>query len=413
MQQYGGGRMGGVALSAGGTVTQLFRNVPKGSVERLLLTVALSLKSSGSAFNAVVSTGASAAAEAIDDLDLLLNAIFSRFTIYWDKETMCGNLTPAQWRTMFGMFNIHDFGGSLVNGVSVPASTGAATAFTCIITIPVSLARYFLDGGIFAQGSAHISQGSIDYTAGSSLTPSVVLANGTAAVSAVSVSLTAETGAGTAGDVGCLWKVSRTANLPTIFPLPKTNGFRVFLGEGTPAATFAATDVSVGPWERIPPANYASKYKSERIPQGGFDVTARLTPYLYMDRDKRFLDFAALMDELTVDAATGASAQILYDVTGLPPSASAQRDVAQQIGAGGPVSQSYPSPASIPPGTPVPPELAAFLKVRIVPGRISDGGTGLIDKRTNPEDVASGAIQKQLVGQRVQQLGKLVKGDGI
>ena len=92
--QFGGGNMGGVALVAGNDATKDFRNVHKGPVEYFLIAISFALLSTSTAFALVIDTEGSAAAEGVDDLDLILNSVFARLTMLWDPTHMAFALAP-------------------------------------------------------------------------------------------------------------------------------------------------------------------------------------------------------------------------------------------------------------------------------------------------------------------------------
>lgn len=368
MKQFGGGRLGGVALSAGGLVEQNFLNMPVGPIALLYLIFAFSLKSSGSSFTLVIDTGSSAAAEGTDDMDLLLNALMTTLTIYADPQSLQGAMSLPQWRTVLGLFNIRDFDGSLTNGSTVPSSGSSATAFTVAVPIPYDLSNYFFDGSVFHQGSTRLSLGEFDYTSGASLTPSVVCANGTAVVSAYSISVFAQAGRGTEHDVGAVWQVKRLLNLPTVYDFDV--GERLGMLMTTPASTNGASAVNVGPYELWTPAQFQAQYQSEQLWQGsGFDITARCTPILWIARNRRLQDFlSSLGESIRVDVVSGLSALSVYDIKALPASPDLVQQVSTKVGAGGPVSTATLSPPS---GQNVPSAIQPLANQRILPGQIN------------------------------------------
>lgn len=402
MSQYGGGRMGGVALPASGTVTQNFSNIPKGPVSRLFLTLTLSLISTAAAFAAVVSTAGSAAAEGVDDLDLLLNAIFNFFTLYWEAGNQCGSLTPAQWRTVLGLFNQSDFSGGFLNGTSIPVSTGSAKQVNIVLPIPVSLENYFEDGGIFANGSNRLETGQLDYNI-KALTPTVVMANGSAVVSGLSVSLLAESGAGTENDIGHTWKVNRQANLSTVYQFGP--GMRIALLDAAPAPSNACTAYNVEDFQLWTPTAFQTKYQQERLNFGGYDVTQRCTPLLWIGRNRKFTDFVAQLGVAPkVDAVSGVSSLTVYDIVSVPPAPAAIERVSTKAGGGGQVTITHPTPRSLPPGTPIPAELAPLLPVRVMPGTPAGGAnTGVA---ATPAGAAAAQTKKQLNSSRLTFFGR-------
>jgi hypothetical protein len=401
--QFGGGKVGGVSLAAATMVPQDFRAMPHVCVRDLLLTVNLSVKNAAAATtNLVISTGASAASEGTDDLDLILNAIFTNLTMFWDEDTMAFSLSPAQLRTVLGLFNQRDFAGSvqaLTVANSVPATGSSAKAVTVVINIPVSLKKYFEDGDIFKNGSRRLSGGSIQYTCGSSLTPSVVCANATIAVSGVSVNLYALAGSGTEDDVGNLWKIERKASLPTIYEFDGRP--RLAMLDVTVAGSNVVSAYNIGPFGLVDPTTLQGKFQIESLPQGGFDITNRCTPLITMDRWRKFLDFQAMMHAVTkIEAVSGVSSLTLYDVTAIVPSEQAVANVAQRAASGGPVQIEHPTPSSLPPGTSIPASVAHALPVRVRPAGSPHGG-GSLHVAANPQAAAARVTANKGVAARI------------
>lgn len=403
--QFGGGRMGGVPLNAGGEVQQPFTNIPQGPISRILLKVAFSLLSTAAAFAMVVNTTASAAAEGVDDLDLLLNAMFTSLRLFWDPNSIAGTLTPAQWRTVLGLFNQRDFTGTVVNGVSVPISSGSAKALYVTLTFPVTLDMYFDDGAIFANGSARLKTGAMAYTSGASLTPTVVLANGSAVVSGLSIDLKTESGAGTSGDIGHLWRVQRRLNLSNVYTFEE-RVMRLALLDILPAATNPGGPTNVGPYELWTPDVFATRYQGERLNAGGYDVTARCTPYLWVEKSRKFLDFAATSgDELRIDITSGVSSVGVYDIQAIPPDSSQVQAVATHVGGGGETHVTHPAPASLPPGYPIPAALAHLLPIRVQAGSAPTTAGGAATNHATAQGVANAAAKRQAVGQAAKAKG--------
>lgn len=398
--QFGGGNMGGVNLVASNDATQDFRNTPKGPIDYFLLTIGFSLLSTGAAFALVVDTEGSAAAEGVDDLDLILNAVFLRLTMLWDPGHQAFALTPAQLRTILGLFNQRDFLGTMDNADQVPVSTGSATAFSIVLKIPVALIDYFDDGNIFRNGSTRLSTGSMIYSCKSSLTPNVVLANGTAAVSGMSVSMAGFNGAGSEHDVGMTWTVKRPANLPTQYAMAE--GIRLAVLDSNPVDTSAVTNwVVAGYAQLLTPAQLGARYQGNRLRAGGFDITKRATPLLYVERERQFHDWLGHKGrDLEINAVSGVSSLTVYDVLAISPPPAVVADVSREAGKGGPVTIVRPTPATIQPGTPIPPALQDLVPFRIQPGRLSDGGTGQAQKTQGPADVASEVVKNEVNAKR-------------
>lgn len=411
--QFGGGKLGGVALSNSAMVPQDFRAMPHVSVRDLLLTVNFSARNNAAATTTlVISTGASAASEGTDDLDLIMNALFTNLTLWWDEETMAFSLTPAQLRTILGLFNQRDFAGAisaLTVTNAVPASGSSAKATSVVIDIPVALKKYFEDGDIFKQGARRLSGGSIQYNCGGNVqgTTAVVCANATVNITAVSVNVYALAGSGSENDVGNLWKVERKAGLPTVYEFDDRP--RLAMLDTTVAASNAVSSYNIGPYGLVDPTTLQAKYQMDMLTAGGFDITARCTPLIVMDRWRKFLDFQSMLGEVTkIEAISGVSSLTLYDVLAIPPTAQAVQTVAQRVGSGGAVHVEHPTPASLPPGTAIPAALAASLPIRVQPAGAASGG-GSVHNAATPAAAAQRVVQNQGVASRVHQLLRSTK----
>lgn len=397
--QFGGGRMGGVALAAGVDVPQDFRNCPEGPIDSMFLTIAVSGKASGAgSFALVVATEGSATSEGSDDLDDMMDALFTSLTMYLDPAHMMFSLTPSRLRTILGLFNQRDIAGTFLNAATVNGSGGANATYNIVIRIPISLASYFEDGTIFQNGSHRVKTGSMIYRA-AALTPTVVLSNGSFVVSGFSVSIRAQTGAGSASDVGMSWSIKRLSGLPTDYAM--SPGMRLGVLDTQTVTANTVTAYNFDGFDLFTPSDFGSRYQTDRLQDGGYDITARATPLLFIERSRKFMDFLAHVGkEYTVSAVSGVSSQSFYDVQAHPVPPAIVEDVSVKVGGGGPVSLANPTPPSLPPGARIPPALSGLLPVRVLQGRVSDGGTGAVQKKSNPADAAAGALQKEVTAQR-------------
>lgn len=365
--QFGGGRIGGVALTAGGMTPQPFTALTRGPIGSLQLLVTFTLISTGSTFVLVVDTGSSAASEGTDDLDIIMNAIYTKLSLYADSQTLQGNEGMPRWRTWLGVANIRDFIGNLLNGSSVPASGGTAKTFQLIIQFPYSLRDYFADGDVWHQGSTRLRDGRFEHTIGSSLTPNVVLANGTATVGGLSIQVFPKACGGTENDVAPTWQLTSPTGVQTVYDLDSTQ--RCFLAFQQTAGTVGLTlPIDVGPYDRTPAGQFQAYYQAENLVYSGFDATQRCLPLLFIGRTRTFQDFLANLGEVVhIDAAsTNLSTLSLIDVKVLPVSPSGAQNVAQVVGAGGPISAATIGPPS---GQAVPTALAHLAPTRYVPGQ--------------------------------------------
>lgn len=398
--QFGGGIMGGVSLQAGSDNIQNFRNMRPGPVSALLIKLGFSIKSTAAAFALVIDSGSSAAGEGVDDLDLLSNAMYAAFTLLWDQFTQAFNLTPAQVRTILGFLNLRDLLSTLVNGTSCPVSSGAVLAASITLWVPVQLGALIADGNMFSNGSARLSLGQMNYKTGSSLGPTVVLANGSAVVSAMTTDIKPQSGAGDEGDVGPVWQASNPSGIQTVYNFPAGHPYLAVL-DRSPAATNAASGISIGEFENLDPTYFAQLYEQLRIQaSSGYDVTARCTPYLWPTPNSKFEDMVARFGQGAprIQIASGVTDFDAYVIQVLSPDQSVVGAVSQVITAGGPVAQTPITPQTRAPGAAVHAGHASFLPVRIQPAAFA-GGAAM--KSLSPTAAAS---QAGAAGQKRQTL---------
>lgn len=407
--QFGGGKVGGPALTNSTMVPQDFRSFPPGSLRDILVTINLSVRNNANATTQLsISTGASAASEGTDDLDLIANALFTTLTMNWDTETQAFSLTPAQLRTVLGLFNIRDFAGA-IQGLtatnSVPASASSVKATNIVIDIPVSLKKYFEDGDIFKNGSVRMRDGNLQYTGGATVTgtTAVVCANATINVTAVSINVYVVLGSGSEGDVGHVWKVERKAGVQTIYKFDPR--LRIALLDVTPVTSNVVSAYNVGPLGLLDPVSAGAKYQMDKLPaNSGFDITARCTPLIYLENNRKFLDMQAMLGSITgIEAVSGVSSLTLIDITDVPPTPQAVATVSQVVGAGGAVSIQYPTPSSLPPGSNIPGALGSHLPQRILPG--SAGGATSANAAAAGTRTANGLQKTNAFGQMLRSRG--------
>lgn len=398
--QLSGQSLGNFSLAAGGQSVLPFNTLLAGAYSKFHLILGFSLKSTGSAFNLVVDTAGSAAAEGVDDMDLVLNTIFTNLNIYYDAASpmFIGHTLP-QARTVLDTLNQRDFDGGMTNGTQVPASGGSALAFTVVVVLPMNLKRYLRRSGqLFQQGSARLYDGRAMITSGANITnPNVTLANGIATVTNITASLYAFGGIGSAGDIGNTWQSERVQGQPTVPQLDSR--VRLAILDFNPAATNAVANYQINSQQLMTPANLQAVFQSERLYAGGMDITARCTPVVWVHEDTETLELGAIIGQPNfIQLVSGASSFSYYDLTMGLPSQTKSAQVAQQIGAGGPTVVSRPSP--LPPGTQVPGGLSGVLPIRVQPPIAGAGGAGA-QKVSTP----SGVQQKVAAGHsRFQQL---------
>lgn len=372
MKQFGGGLLGGVALAAGTMTPQPFTALPVGPVAALLCLISFTLISTGGGFALVVDTGGASAAEGTDDMDIFLTNMFSNVQLYADPDTSQANFDLVKLRTILGYFNVKDYGGSFVNGATVPAAGGGAKAFNIAIQIPYALKNLMPhDGAMFHQGSTRLKTGRLEITSGASLTPNLVFAGGTATVGGMKWETMPLAGSGTENDVAPIWQVTRPGNTLTVYDFDP--GDYLFIASQSLAAAIGDKPIIIGPYENLRPSMFVNQFQDEQLTYGGFDVTNRCTPLMWVNRHRRFEDMMATVGEVVhVDFTQTSIAQPSWITAKLlPVSPKLSQAIAQTVGAGGTVSA---APIAPPSRGPIPSVLAHLSPQRIVPGSVAAAG---------------------------------------
>ncbi len=376
-QNQGGSLAGSSPFSAGAESPIELSGLKPGCIGALYCELDFSLKSIGSAFNLVIDTGQQLASEGTDDADLIAAALLSYIALDQDPgdRSVPPSITMNRLRSVLAFLNQDDYSGSLMAGGSVPVSTGGATAFTLLIRFPISLLSYFHDGDAYAQGSERLKQGQISPAWGSSATPSVVLANGTAVVSGLgAMKLWPEYVPGSPTDVGPTWAVRYVSGLPTIAPL----GPAVRLGLLRPTSVGSDTVTTYLITGQIRTLNQSGllitqDYVRDHVIQGGGpDLTKRAFPLIYNSRRSKGADLPTKAVQTVVDGSNGSASSLsFYDIVARPaPGDAVARTSADAVGGGADTAPQPVAPSSVRPGMPVgtPP---AFTRPRSLPRQVA------------------------------------------
>jgi hypothetical protein len=366
----GSGLLGSIPLGGIGAYERDFQAVKPGCIGSMNLRLNFSIISAGAAFVASVLTAQSAAAEGVDDTDVITAAIASALSWRIDASTyLFQNFTMPQLRTILGALNQRDFTGTFLNGASIPISSGAAKGYSIEITIPLSLAGYLNDGENFAQGSERIKSGSAIVNFSNPST-GIVLTNGTATLSAVTMTIETIGVVGQPTDLGPTWHAERNLNYPNTVSLKPAP--RLFLADILPAATnpVAENGYTVTGQEDLPLVGVSfldNRYQQQKQPVGGYDITQRCTPIYFMRTNTPTTEWPIPMRP-TIAAPT-ASNLGFYDVQIVVDEGQAVMDVATAAGgnAGG-VSISHVAPRSLAGGGTVPAAAAPYTRKQVTPG---------------------------------------------
>lgn len=389
MAQRGQVNLGGVGLSAGvPNVKTFLDSMPKGiPVGRIAQRFAFTLISTAAAFNLAVDSQGSAAAEGVDDTDILLNALFSQWYYEWSAGKPVGSsMTPAQWRTIFGAISRRDFEGSFANGISVTATGGTPRALYIDVLFPVSMATMFQGGGMTTRGSDAMRTASWQYSAGSSLTPTVVLTNGSAIVGGLSISLVLYGGLGTGGDVGPTWQITRRNSLPLPYDFPEAN--RLALLDTTPGSSYSGAAISFWDYVNAAPADFTTRFQSDILGVSGavYDISARVLPYYIIKPDDSVNILSTRYGKPTrLEVASGITSTSVYDLTLEEPHAATVATVGQTVGGGGAVATTRVQPHGLDEG--LAETLMHLAPIRIAPAAAASKGSNV---HANAQSAASG-----------------------
>ena len=388
-----------ITPSAGVANVKTFEtDMPRGlPISRIIQRISFNLISTGGAFSLAVDTAGSAAAEGTDDLDVLLNALFALWYFEWSAGNPVGSaMTPAQWRTIFGCLNRRDFEGSFTNGASVPISSGSAKSFYVDIAFPVSLAFMFRGGGLTTRGTDSMRSATWQYTAGASVTPSVVLTNGTAAVSGLVISQVLFGGNGLGSDVGASWNITRRSiDLPYNFP----QALRLAMIDTTPESSYNGAAISIWDYVNAAAKDFTTAFQQDilGVAGGAYDFSARGLPYYVLGPDDGLEALAARYGQpTTLQVASGFTSTTVYDLILQEPHAPTVAHVGQQVSPGANVAISRVLPNN---SGPIPPELEHFLPVRVQPAAAA-GLSATI--HVNPQTAASAVAKTNTIAAGVQ-----------
>lgn len=378
---FGGGWLGSVPIAAGGANPQTFLALRPGAVKMFFLAFTLTLISTAGAFNLVVDQGQNAAGEGVDDFDITMNGVFEQINMAWDNEVDAFNLTPAQLRTVLGALNLRDLLGNFVqsgNGLSVPATGTTPRSLRAVFQIPVELNDLFEDGNMFANGSARLKDGQLQYVTGSTVTPTVVLANGSAVVGGLTVDLKPVTGAGDEGIAGNVWRAERILNLPTIHQFNSVRPIIALL-DVLPVASNPAAGITLDSYKNWDANAFGEFFDQFRAGAKGavFELPARGTPYVLPNPGSTAFDMLHRWSRGAprLEISSGVTSVDVTQIIAIGPSSSLVESVATKIGGGGPVATAPITPRSLPPGFDIPRTLAAFMPVHVIQASMARSGS--------------------------------------
>ena len=357
-------------LTAGGNATLSLRGMEPGSIRYFVVEIFLSLISAAAAFNIEVLSGASAAAVGVDDLDAILIGMFSSMSLQIEGETFqYGPIDPRFLRRILNYFNNRDVNMYPGNGTSIPVSTGSAKAFKISMVVPEDLSDLLVDGSIFQQGSARLEGGQFFWQLGSSLTPTLTLANGSAVVSAFGMNVRAAYGSGSAGDVGPLWQAF-TANVNNVWTFEDGQP-RLGLFDQLSPTSNPGTGITINETSNTDVQTLQARYAQDRLQGGQYDLTQSWTPYLHIKPGETFAEWLIKAQRRTrIEITQGVSNENVVDIRVKGKTNDVIQTVSAKV-AGGPTNPVWSAPilpSRMSSGSGIGPVAANYLGTRVGAG---------------------------------------------
>lgn len=357
-------------LVGGGVATLSLRGMDPGAIKHFIVELMFTLISTGAAFNNEILQGASAAAVGVDDLDALLLSLTPSWYLQVEGETFqYGPIDPRFLRRVLAYFNNADMNVYPGNGTSIPASNGTAAAYKVTAIIPEDLTDLMMDGDIFHQGSVRMETGQFGWTLGASLTPSVVLANGTATVGAFAMNVRVRYGSGSAGDVGPLWQVF-TNNVNNVWRFDDGQP-RLALFDQLKPISNPGSGITINETSNTDVQSLSANYAQDRQQAGQYAVNAAFTPYLWVKPSENFNEWMIKAERVTrIEITAGVTNINIVDVRVKGVSPEVMGSVAMKVAgsANSPVSSIPILPKSLPQGSSIPAQHVAYAGTRIVAG---------------------------------------------
>jgi hypothetical protein len=259
--------------------------------------------------------------------------------------------------------------GLLVDGTSIPISSGAAAAWAFAFYLPLSLRESMLeDGDLFAQGSTRLVPGYVR-TKMLANAGNVALGNGTMVVSAVAcAAIPAYDPQGAASYVGPTCKFTDPGGATLQADSPQLDAGARFLIIDDAGSAYAGTYTTRDPIEsdQVARAAYNNDYNRQWRKYGGDNSCARGTPVFSIRHGLKFheLDTSSYQPKIKNDSG---NAQRLLQMFFYLKSTRASQAVARKVSAGGPVSTARVTPATHV-GAPVPNRLRGLVGTVAVAG---------------------------------------------
>jgi hypothetical protein len=423
MAQTGPQRLGNPVISTvNGSTTQVpfpLRVINKdANVEAIRLLINATVVATATAGNININGSNTAfsnilAIEGTDDYDRILNSIFSLDFFFSPSIQNVSSLSPSFLRGPFSVMNRRDFDGPPI-GTSI--ATGAGTAMTFNITIPISLRQMADDFRVFRQGGWRFDKGQINFifspTTGGSFTGTTQAGNAyTIAPASVSVSVVADLTESSYGGgvIGPLWEVKRSAGNATVVdlrPLIRLGCFDMGPSVGLPVTSY---NLFLGPnqiGQTITPQMLDFTYKTTAVVYGNADPTTRMTPLYAIPQGTPLTNVDQSGNSLRIDATTASASLTLTDLTAHPPSEADIEDIAQNVAGGGMVGVGRGLPPSMW-GTNPSPQNSALLPIIVCPPALAAKGWQTMAPRQVATYLRSAINIQQAASKSTASLSKL------
>lgn len=322
MAEHIGGEALGAPAPATGNYKAMFDGITvDGEVHFVDLLITGTLISIAAAFNAKNPSGAAKLGRTADDLDKMLDFIFNSGSLRIDETNFAfQNELMSYVRTVLAGAEARDWEvtGALVDGTSIPISSGGAIAFGIRIPIPMSLRDEVLeeDGDQYKQGTERVKRGgwlpSVKNIAGV-----VALANGSATLAALSFDVEPVTDPN--GDKyysGPNWKMRSDPGLPavvTLQTLPRAK--RLFMWvDGIGAGPYTVNGAEQKTNKKTAAA-LISAFNRNRRRDGGDNTCARGVPLVWPRKGLKLAEMDFTPAQIYVKDESAPASQIFLTMS--------------------------------------------------------------------------------------------------
>ena len=354
------------------------------------------------------------ALEGTDDYDRILNSILFGLDFFFSPSLQnVSSLSPTFLRGPMAVMNRKDFDGPPI-GTSI--ATGAGTAMTFGITIPVSLRQMADDFRVFRQGGWRFDKGQINFIwgalTGTNFTGTSQAGNAyTIAAGSVSITVVADLteqsyGGGT---IGPFWELKRASGNATVVDLRPLIRLGTFDNGPSVALPVTSYNLFLGPnqiGQTITPQALDFTYKSAQVVYGNADPTVRMTPLYAIPQGTPLTNVDQSGNSLRIDATTASATLTISDLSAHPPSEADIEEISANIAGGGNVGVGRGLPPSMW-GTNPSPTASALLPIIVCPPALAGKGWKVMAPRQVATYLRSAINIQQAASKSTASLGKL------